>query len=262
MRVRNVVVALVVSSILVGAVVWLTAGDTLPFKQTEYYIFPLGGTLIDLESLSASAKADEYTVIRYDGNSVVAYAGESLATEPVDVLLASGRLLIVDAGRFLLRVSGEAVTYAVRPSSVGLELVFSPHEDLSIDAVVAVLQDLQQLGIIGDEVDFGFQSFAKDDLKGPAPPAGARIESDLYWLAVAEDWHAFAAFKSLTLVGLRVEVVAEKLPGSGIPVEYAGYVTSESESLARLLLPIDQLVSLATSGSVGLVRQAYEPVAP
>lgn len=263
MRTKNLVVALVVSSILAGAVVWLGIGEALSYSQSNYYVFPLEGTLVDIESLSHAAQAEGYVVVQYDGNSVVAYAGDQLSTQPVDVLLASDRLLVADGTRFLLRVVGEAFTYAVRPSSVGLELVFSPHEEQAMEGVFSVLIALEQLGVIGSEADFGFfETFLKDALKGHPAPAGARIESDLFGLMIAEDWHTFAAAKGISLVGLRVEVVVELLPGSSIPTEYAAYVTSESESLAGLLLPIDQLVSLATSEGVGLVRQAYQPIAP
>jgi len=263
MRTKNLVVALVVSSILAGAAVWLGTGEALSFSQDNYYVFPLGGTSVDVESLSLAAQAEGYVVVRYDGNSVAAYAGDQISIEPVDALLASDQLLVVDGGRFLLRVAGEAFTYAVRPSSLGLELVLSPHEAQTMEGVFSVLVALEQLGVIGTEADFGFfETFQRDALKGPPAPAGARIESDLFGLTVAEDWHAFAAAKGLSLVGLRVEAVVELLPGNSIPAEYADYVTSESESLVRLLLPIGQLVSLATSESVGLVRQAYQPTAP
>ena len=263
MRTKNLVVALVVASILAGAAVWLGTGEALSFSPSNYYVFPLGGGLVDTESLSLTAQTEGYAVVRYDGSSVVAYTGDQLSTQPVDVILASDRLLVVDGTRSLLRVSGESFTYAVRPSSVGLELVFSPYEEQTLDGVFSVLVALEQLGIIGTEADVGFfDTFEKDTLKGPPTPAGARIESDLFGLTVAEDWHAFAAAKGLSLVGLRVEVVVELLPGNSIPAEYAGFVASESESLARLLLPIDQLVRLATSEGIGLVRQAYQPVAP
>jgi hypothetical protein len=262
MRTRNLMIALVASTLVIGTAAWLGAGEELQFKQTDYYLFTLGGAAVDLASLSDAAEAAGFTVIRYDGGHASARAGGLPATEPVDVLLARDHLLVIDSSRFLLRVVGEAFTYAVRTASNGLELVFSPHADQAMDTVVSVLLDLQQLGAIGDEVDFGFRSFAKDALKGPEPPSGVRIESDLYWLTIAEDWYAFAAVHDLSLVGLRVEVVAELLPGAGLPDAFAAYVVSESESLARLDLPIDQLVALASSEGVDLVRKPYEPVAP
>jgi len=262
MKTRNLVAALIVTSVLAGASVLLGVGESLTFSPSEYYILSLGGVSVDVAGLTQAAEAEGFTLIEYQGNTAVARIGDQPTTESVDSLLTRSQLLIVDGDRFLLRVAGQTSSYTVRPSADGLDLVFSPTAEQTLDDVVAILLDLQGLGIIGNEVDLGFEAYAKDAQKGPAPPAGAMIESDLYWLTVAEDWHAFAGAKGLNLVGLRVEIVAEKLPGSEIPTEFASYVTGESDSLARLLLPIERLVELATSGDVGLLRQAYEPVAP
>ena len=262
MRARRLAISIVVLTLLVGTVAWLSTGQALSFNQANYYVFPLGGPVVDVELLFQTARAEGYAVVQYDDTSVVAYEGEQLATETIDGLLASSRLLIIDGDRFLLRASTDTSTFAVRPNSSGLELMFSPQEDQAMDGVISVLLELERLGILSEEVDFGFKEFAKDSLKGPAPPAGTRVESDLFGLTVAEDWHAFAATKGLSLVGLRVEVVAELLPGSELPVEYANYVNSESESLVGLLLPVDQLIALATSESIGLLRKPYAPVAP
>jgi len=262
MRPKKLIVVLVASSLLIGTAVWMGTGEEVQFKQTDYYIFSLGEAAVDLEALSGVVEAEGYTVIRYEGDDVEARVGGLPATDPVDALLARDRLLVIDSSRFLLRVVGESYAYAVRPGPSGLELVFSPRTDQAMDAVLSVLLDLQRLGAIGGEVDFAFRSFAKGALKGPEPPAGARIESDLYWLTVAEDWHVFAAVHGLSLVGLRVEVAAELLPEADLPEAFAGYVVGESASLVRLDLPIDLLISLASSEGVSLVRKPYEPVAP
>ncbi len=262
MRTRNLVTVLIVTSVLAGAVVWIGLGESLTFDPSEYYILSIGEVPVDIDGLVQAATTEEYTIIEYDGDTFVARVGDRISTESIETLLSSDRLLIVDADRFLLRTVEESSTYTVRPSATGLKLLFSPAAEQSLDAFADILEKLQEFGIIGSEVQLEFEAYAKDAVKGPAPPAEAMIESDLYWLTVAEDWHAFAASKGLSLVGLRVEVVVEKLPGEEIPAEYADYVSSESESLARLLLPIDRLVELACSENVGLLRQAYEPVAP
>jgi len=56
--------------------------------------------------------------------------------------------------------------------------------------------------------------------------------------------------------------VAEKLPGAALASTFSTYVTEETESLARLLLPIERLIALADSASVGYVRTAYQPAVP
>jgi hypothetical protein len=262
MRARRLTASIAVLILLIGTAAWLGTGQALSFRAANYYIFPLGGPSVDVESLLQTAQAEGYAVIRYDGTTAVAYEGDQVATQAVDLLLGSPSLLIVDGGRFLLKSSAGNSTFAVRPGTDGLELVFSPQEDQTMDEVISVLLELERIGILSDEVDFEFHEYAKDALKGPAPPTGARIDSNLFGLTVSEDWHAYAASKGLTLVGLRVEVVAELLPGSVLPAEFESFVSSEGESLVGLLLPVDQLVALATAEGIGLVREPYEPIAP
>ena len=241
----------------------LGSGELNGFLGTEYYILSLGGLTADVASVVDTAQTNGFTVIRYDGETVTAYCGKTETTEPLSDLEKSEELLIADNGRIYLRVKDEAYTYTVRPSTNGYELVINPEETLPIiETLTTILNALQGMGLVGTEVDLGFHAFSKADLKGPNPPEGARIDSDLYWLAVAEDWLGFAAAKGLSLTGLRVEVVAEKLPGGVIPTEFSAYVVSETETAAKLLLPIDSLVRLAESAGVGLVRPPYRPAAP
>jgi len=241
----------------------LGSGELSGFVETEYYILSLGGLTVDVASVVDTAQTNGFTVIRYDGGTATAYRGKTETTEPLSELEKSNKLLIVDNERIYLRVKDDAYTYTVRPSASGYELVIDPQQTLPIvETLTSILTALQGMGLVGTEVDLGFHAFSKSDLKGPMPPEGARIDSDLYWLTVAEDWFAFAATKGLSLTGLRVEVVAEKLPGGSIPTEFSAYVLSETETAAKLLLPIDTLVRLAESAGVGLVRPPYRPAAP
>jgi len=151
----------------------------------------------------------------------------------------------------------------VRPGDGGYTLIIFPHRDLPQgETIFSLLGTLQKLGVIGAEVAMeGFRSFEKDAEKGPEPPAEAAIDSDLYGLTVAADWFSFASSLGLTRVGLRVEVVAEKLPGGAIPEEFQPYIIpgSETDQLAKLLLPIHRLVDLARSSFIGYVRPPYQP---
>jgi len=70
------------------------------------------------------------------------------------------------------------------------------------------------------------------------------------------------AAEGLALIGLDVDVVAEKLSGGTTPAALAAYVVSESRCVAELILPIEQLRALAQSNAVGVVRLPYVPVAP
>ena len=91
---------------------------------------------------------------------------------------------------------------------------------------------------------------------------GRPLESTLYGLTVAEDWGAYARVKGITLVGLRADVVVEKLPGQVLPEEFRAFLVTETEQLAKLLLPVDLMVALAKSSAVGYVRLPYQPAIP
>lgn len=221
---------------------------------SHYYIFSLGEMSVDTAALVGATQSSGYAVIRYvddvpDGN--------------LQTTLSMQKFLLVDGDRAYLRQAEDAYEFTVRPSAAGYELVVNPSEDVILtDALGAILVTLQNIDMVGNEVNLEYEAFSKADLKGPAAPEGVFLESTLYGLMVAEDWFAYASSHGLTLVGLRVEVVAEKLPGAALESPFSPFVTEESASLAKLLLPIDQLTALASSPSVGYVRTAYQPAVP
>ena len=232
-------------------------GTDIPttFAQSHYYILSLGEVSADLASVVQSAQSEGFALAQFE----VANVDEAALAAALDASSA----LIVDGSRFYLRETLETYTYTVRPSSDGYELVINPSQDVTVnDVLAAVLMDLQAFGILGSEVNLAFSSFAKADLKGPAPPVGVLIESTLYGLVVSEDWFGFAAANGLTQVGLRIEIVAEKIPGGVLASDFSSFVVEESESLVKLLLPIDELLALAESASIGYVRIAYQPAVP
>jgi hypothetical protein len=110
----------------------------------------------------------------------------------------------------------------------------------------------------------GYRTFARSALKGPAAPQdlAAKLDYALYGLGVAEDWFAYASQKGLALLGLRIEVVVEKTPGGILPATFSADMISETNTVASLVVPVDQLVSLARSTGVGYVRLPYVPVVP
>jgi hypothetical protein len=233
------------------------------FANTHYYVFSLGNMTVDLPTLVQTAQAAGNSIIQFDGDiASVTRSGES-AADDVSTALADDAVLLIDSGRYYLRQITDTYTFTVRPADVGYELVISPTQELSINETLAsILVGLQQIGILGNEVNLEFAAYAKADLKGPASPIGIPIDSTLYGLVVAEDWFAFAITKGITQVGLRIEIVAEKIPGTVVADEFSEYVIEESASLAQLLLPIDQLLALAQSTSIGYVRLAHQPSVP
>jgi len=261
------------SSMIVGLLLGITfcipfgaaaEAEGMMFTATHYYIFSLGEVGVAVADLVETGKAAAFSVVIYgvDGTPSVERA-DGPPDEPIDVVLAGDRVLVGDGDRFLLRVRGEDFTYTVRPSAAGYELVVNPSRDLPmIDVLTTILVSLQEIGVIGAEAGLEYRSFAKSDDKGPTPPAGAALDSDLYSLVMAEDWFEYAAAKGFTRVGLRVEVVAEKLPGAALPDAYQAYATAETDQLVRLLLPIDEIVSLSRSSAIGYVRPPYQPAVP
>ncbi len=233
------------------------------FASTHYFILSLGSMAVDLPTLVQTAQAAGHTTIEFEGNVATIRLGGSEASEDLAAALAESQILIVDSGRFYLRQAMESYTYTVRPAGTDYELVVNPQVDVSINETLAtILTSLVDINILGNDVNLEYASFAKADLKGPASPAGVPIDSTLYGLVVAEDWFAYSNANALTQTGLRVEVVAEKIPGAALDAQFEEYVLDESSSLAQLLLPIDQLLTLAQSSSIGYVRLAYQPTAP
>ena len=222
--------------------------------QTDYYLISIGTIDTPIESLIQTGQEKGFSVAG-------SYAGVPLTEDPEEALQTAPSLLYVDESWFLLRVIGEDFDYTVRPTGEGYELVLVPHKDLPLGETVAtVLSDLQEMGVVGSEVDMGLpEPYAKESEKGPRPPEGVAIDSSLYGLSVAVNWFAEASRLGIDRVGLRVEVVAEKLPGGTIPEAFAPFIESESEELAKLLLPIWQLTALARSGAIGYVRPPYRP---
>lgn len=252
-------------ALLALAMVFPIHGADVPtsFAATHYYILSLGEITVDLSVLIQTTQTAGYSVIQYDGDiASVHQAGEAVEID-VATVLTHELTLLIDGSRFHLREVGPTYTFTVRPAEVGYELVIDPQQELSVnDTLASILTTLHQLGILGSDVNLEFTSYAKADLKGPAAPAGARMESTLYGLTVANDWFAFATAERLTRVGLRVEVIAEKVPDGVLDVEFADYVVEETQTLVKLLLPIDELVALARSSAIGFVRIAYQPVVP
>lgn len=233
------------------------------FMSTHYYIFSLGAMSVDLPTLVQTAETAGYSLIQYDGDTASVRRGGEPVDDELSAALADDAVLLIDGSRFYLREVDSTYVVTVRPAESGYEMVINPSEDLSInDTLTFVLMGLQQLGILGNEVNLEFASFAKADLKGPASPTGVPIDSLLYGLVVAEDWFAYAQVNGLTQIGLRVEIIAEKIPGTELSAEFSDYVIEESATLVKLLLPIDEMLSLAQSTSIGYVRIAYEPTVP
>ncbi len=233
------------------------------FLSSHYYILSLGALSFDLSGVIQSASAAGTTILQFDAGAISVDRGSRDSDVPLETVLGDPSVLVVDAGRVLFTRTNDMYRFTVRPSTCGYELVLDPTVDSDLHETLAeVLGTLQQLGLVGAEVSLQFSSFAKAELKGPQPPTDLSIESTLYALTVAADWFSFTASQGLTQVGLRVTVVAEKTSGEPLDSQFRPYIEQETDSLVRLLLPIDQLLALARSASVEYVRTPRQPFVP
>ncbi len=258
---RSVVPTVMISLLAIMIIVSMSAGaEEAPFIPGNYYLISIGTVDADASGLIQTVRDQGFVVIVQTASGISAYRGSEASSEAETDLIAASSLLYVDGNRFLLRVKGDHLDYEVRPSAVGYVIVLVPHENLTAaDLVSKVLTPLQQMGIVGEEVDMEYKTFVLDPAKTPAPPSGVAIDSDLYGLAIAPDWFTAASEKGIDRTGLRVEVVAEKVPGGSVPEQFQTYIVSETDALAKLLLPIEDLVSLARAASIGYVRPPYQP---
>lgn len=236
------------------------AAQEAPFVPGSYYVISIGAVGAGTSELIQTGRDNGFVVIVQTASGVSAYRGSEASSEAESDLIDASSLLYVDGDRFLLHMSKPSFNYEVRPSATGYLIVLVPHQDLTADDLVnQILIPLQQMGIVGEEVDMEYKTFVLNPDKTPPPPAGVAIDSNLYDLATAPDWFAAANDKGINRTGLRVEIVAEKVPGGSVPETFQPYVVSETDTLAKLLLPIEDLVSLARSASIGYVRPPYQP---
>ncbi|MCD6135544.1 hypothetical protein J7J63_02360 [Candidatus Bipolaricaulota bacterium] len=257
---RSIVIGIATGLVLVFSLAASVGAEETLFFPGSYYLISIGAATSDVDSLVQTGQQQGFTVVTLSDAGLSSYRGTQSTEEPESDLITVKSLLYADGARFLLRVQGERFDYEVRPGDKGYDLVLIPHEDMTASSLVSdVLTALQQLGIVGDEVDMEYKTFVLNPEKSEAPPEGVAIDSNLYNLMIAPDWLAAATKLNLDRTGLRVSVIAEKVPGGAIPEQFAPYVVSQTDTLAKLLLPIEDLVKLASDSGIGYVRPPYQP---
>ena len=245
--------------LLLGLSVGAAAEEVL-FYRGNYYLISIGAVSSEVASVIQTGQEKGFAVIVLDTSGLSAYQGTEQTQESESDLIGAPSLLYMDGERFLLRVQGDEFDYEVRPGEKGYDLVLVPHQDMTApDLVSDVLVPLQEMGIVGEEVDMEYRMFVLNPDKSEAPPAGVAIDSDLYNLMIAPDWFTAAEEMNLARTGLRVSVVAEKVPTGAIPESLKPYVVSETDALAKLLLPIEDLLALASDSAIGYLRPPYQP---
>jgi len=235
-------------------------GTESTLLESHYYLVSIGSPTSSIQALIERSQDEGFAIVVHGDDPVTTYRGSEPSVEPEAALLSAPMLLVVDGERFLLRVRETTFTYEMRPGSTGYDLVLVPGEELpTAETLQSVLLALQERGLIGSSLEMTFRSYPKNPEKPPLPPQGVAIDSALYALEVAADWFATAPIAGVSLDGLSAEVVVEKLPGMEIPAAFASMVISETDELAKLLVPIHDLTELARSPSVGYLRAPYRP---
>lgn len=234
----------------------------------KFYRVALPSIESDLAKIIESAKHAGFSVRIAHGTTVTYFLG----TQPCPDCTPENereRLvfphLFVDGELLWLRAEGLLSKYNLRPAQSGsYELIVSPKTTVSAAAILDEIgRGLVQLAILSDPM----LPLTTEELtvvpgvKPPKPPEGARLDSVLYALMLMPDWYEFAPQHKLELWGLRVRVIVELVsPEAQLAPTHNILIEARSPSgLMRVLVPIHQLVSLASDPAVKLVRPPSQP---
>jgi len=174
--------------------------------------------------------------------------------------------LYVDAGLFLFRIDELKLFFNVRPlggsaaASKGYEIIVNPKTDVSAkEAEGIMVGKLLQLGVLESAIPLSFELLKTQDK--PKPPEGLPLDSALFALTQAPDWHLFAARNNIELSGIRARVVIElNTPDSQLQSTLNVIVLSRSSSgLIRALVLIPELIEVAKDPAVKFVRLPSQP---
>lgn len=172
--------------------------------------------------------------------------------------------LYVDVGLFLLRIEEPKLFYNVRPS-VGAkgtyEIIVNPKTNLEAkEAEGIIVGKLVQLGVLESAIPLSFELLKLQDK--PIPPKGLPLDSLLYELTQAPDWHTFAARSNIELSGMRARVLIE-LKSPDAQMQFANLLIEarSASGLIRALVRIPELIELAQDPAVKFVRLPARPQA-
>ncbi|MFQ6033820.1 MAG: hypothetical protein ACE5KR_03045, partial [Candidatus Bipolaricaulia bacterium] len=148
----------------------------------------------------------------------------------------------------------------IRPSAEQLgvyELIVGPKTELGrAEAEQEALGWLQRLGIV-QTASLELAELVPPEK--PRPPEGVRLDSMLYGLTLAPDWHDYARARGIALFGLRIRVIVELIAPGVVPQGYHLIEEARSENLMRVLVPVSELIRLASDPAARFVRLPYTP---
>ena len=168
--------------------------------------------------------------------------------------------LYLDGELFLVRLAEERYRMNVRPSAEKArmyEVIVRPITKLKrAEVEQEALGWLRRLGIV-QTASLDFIELVPEEK--PQPPAGLRLDSLLYALTLAPDWHDFARERGLALFGMRIKVIVELASPDAVLQGYHLIEEARSENLMRVLVPVSELLRLAEDPAAGFVRLPYVP---
>jgi hypothetical protein len=234
----------------------------------KFYRIPLSSDETNLLQSIEAAKQAGFSVRIATGTNVIYFLGTQPCTDCTpenERERLSFPHLFVDGALFWLRAEEMLSRYNLRPAvSGGYELIVAPKTTASAFAILNEIGlKLVQLAIVRDPV----LPLTIEELtivpgtKPPRPPDGVRLDSVLYALMLMPDWYEFAPQVRLELWGLRVRVIVElATPDAQLAPTHNIIVEARSPSgLVRVLVPIHQLIVLASDPAVKLVRPPFQP---
>lgn len=234
----------------------------------KFYRVALPTIASDLEKVIESAKHAGFSIRIAQGTAVKYFLG----TQPCPDCTPENereRLqfphLFVDGELLWLRDGDLLSTYNLRPAQTGsYELIVAPKTTVSASAILDKIgHRLAQLAVVSDPVlPLIIEELpVVPGVKPPKPPEGVRLDSVLYALMLMPDWYDFAPQARLELWGLRVRVIVELMsPEAQLAPAHNLIIEARSPSgLMRVLVPIHQLVALASDPAVKLVRPPFQP---
>ncbi len=234
----------------------------------KFYRVALPTIESDFEKIIESAKRAGFSVRIARGTTVTYFLG----TQPcLDCTPENERQrlrfphLFVDGELLWLRDGGLLAKYNLRPAQTGsYELIIAPTTTVSASAILDEIgRRLVQLAVVSDPVlPLTIEELTVvPGVKPPKPPEGVHLDSVLYALMLMPDWYEFAPQQRLELWGLRVRVIVELVsPQAQLAPTHNIIIEARSPSgLMRVLVPIHQLVILASDPAVKLVRPPAQP---
>ncbi len=253
-----------------GTLFWPMVGGSASSELLagRSYRAPLPSSSTDIVRIVQAAQNLDYWIRIQQGLNVTYLKGNKpcSACDPAqETSFFQTPQLYTDGLLFWIRLDEPKYRLNLRPAASepnspgGYELIVSPKVNLAEGDLQSLLTGLAPFGVAPTQT--GALSFSVINVPAkPRPPAGARLDSTLYGLMIAPDWHDYAAAHGIELSGLRARVIVD-LATPGVQPQGVADLLVEASSPERLraLVPIEQLLALARDPAVSLVRLPNRP---